>query len=280
MNRFAAGQFGIGVALCALGIAAVLVLTYLAARRTGRHSVIDVAWGVSFAVVALVSFGWSAGHGNTGQRVVILVMTAVWGLRLGGYIGSRQRGAEEDPRYTDMLDRAQADSPGSSRNMLAVKKIYRTQGLAVLFISLPVQVACYERGGLGVLAYCGIAVWAVGVFFEGVGDYQMQRFKADAANKGTIMNRGLWSLTRHPNYFGDACVWWGLSLIAFSAWPGVLTVLSPLLMTWLLAKGTGKPLLEKDMSSRRPGYADYVRRTSGFVPLPPKKSDRPEETTT
>jgi len=96
-------------------------------------------------------------------------------------------------------------------------------------------------------------------------------FRADPASKGQVLDTGLWRFTRHPNYFGDACVWWGLSFIAFSAWPGVLTILSPLAMTWLLAKGTGKPLLEKDMASRRPGYADYVRRTSGFVPLPPKK---------
>ena len=92
-----------------------------------------------------------------------------------------------------------------------------------------------------------------------------------------MLDTGLWRYTRHPNYFGDACVWWGLSLVAFDAWPGILTVLSPVVMTWLLAKGTGKPLLEKDMAERRPGYADYVRRTSGFVPLPPRQERRPDE---
>ncbi len=114
-------------------------------------------------------------------------------------------------------------------------------------------------------------LWAVGFVFETVGDLQLTRFRNDPASRGQVLDTGLWRYTRHPNYFGDACVWWGLSLVAFSAWPGVLTILSPLVMTWFLAKGTGKPLLEKDMASRRPGYADYVRRTSGFVPLPPKK---------
>ena len=140
------------------------------------------------------------------------------------------------------------------------------------FVSLPVQVAAFEPSSPGVLAWVGVLVWAVGLAFEGVGDAQLTRFRNDPATRGQVLDTGLWRYTRHPNYFGDACVWWGLSLVAFDAWPGVLTVLSPLAMTWLLAKGTGKPLLEKDMSSRRPGYAEYVRRTSGFVPLPPRKA--------
>ena len=117
----------------------------------------------------------------------------------------------------------------------------------------------------------GAALWAVGFAFETVGDLQLTRFSSDPANRGRVLDTGLWRYTRHPNYFGDACVWWGLSVVAFSAWPGILTVLSPVLMTWLLARGTGKPLLEKDIGSRRPGYREYVERTSGFLPLPPRK---------
>ena len=115
-------------------------------------------------------------------------------------------------------------------------------------------------------------MWAVGLFFETVGDAQLQAFRDDPASKGKVLDTGLWRYTRHPNYFGDACVWWGIFLVSAQAWPGVLTVLSPLVMTYLLANGSGKPLLEKGMSSRRPGYDEYVRRTSGFVPLPPKKT--------
>ena len=117
----------------------------------------------------------------------------------------------------------------------------------------------------------GVVVWLVGFVFETVGDLQLTRFRSDPGSAGQVLDTGLWRYTRHPNYFGDACVWWGISLVAFSAWPGILTLASPVLMTWLLARGTGKPLLEKDMASRRPGYADYVRRTSGFVPLPPRR---------
>jgi steroid 5-alpha reductase family enzyme len=117
----------------------------------------------------------------------------------------------------------------------------------------------------------GVVVWLVGFVFETVGDLQLTRFRNDPSSAGQVLDTGLWRYTRHPNYFGDACVWWGISLVAFSAWPGILTLASPVLMTWLLARGTGKPLLEKDMASRRPGYGDYVRRTSGFVPLPPRR---------
>jgi steroid 5-alpha reductase family enzyme len=111
----------------------------------------------------------------------------------------------------------------------------------------------------------------VGLFFETVGDWQLTRFRNDPATEGQVLDTGLWRFTRHPNYFGDACVWWGISLVAFEVWPGILTLASPVVMTWLLARGTGKPLLEKDIEERRPGYADYVRRTSGFVPLPPRR---------
>jgi steroid 5-alpha reductase family enzyme len=108
------------------------------------------------------------------------------------------------------------------------------------------------------------------LFFEAVGDLQLTRFRGDASNRGAVLDTGLWRYTRHPNYFGDACVWTGLFLVAASAWPGVLTILSPAVMVWNLYAGTGKKLLEKDIGDRRPAYADYARRTSGFFPWPPR----------
>jgi len=115
----------------------------------------------------------------------------------------------------------------------------------------------------------GVALWVVGVLFEAVGDHQLRRFKADPANKGVIMDRGLWAWTRHPNYFGDACVWWGLWLASIAAWSSLLTVLSPVLMTYFLVYATGAKLTEKYMRNR-PGFAEYRSRTSFFVPTPPK----------
>jgi steroid 5-alpha reductase family enzyme len=157
-------------------------------------------------------------------------------------------------------------------NTYALVHIYLPQGLIMWFVSLPVQVAMVVEGGLGWVLWLGVAVWAVGFFFESVGDLQLTRFRSDPANRGTVLDTGLWRYTRHPNYFGDACVWTGLWLVAASAWPGALTVLSPAAMVWNLYAGTGKKLLEKDIGERRPQYADYVRRTSGFFPLPPKKT--------
>jgi steroid 5-alpha reductase family enzyme len=138
-------------------------------------------------------------------------------------------------------------------------------------VSLPVQVGQYG-GGPGVVGYVGVLVWVLGLTFEAVGDQQLSRFRADPDSRGQVLDTGLWRYTRHPNYFGDACVWWGLFLLACHSWLGVVTVIAPIVMTALLAKGTGKPLMERDIVERRPGYADYVRSTSGFVPLPPRRA--------
>jgi steroid 5-alpha reductase family enzyme len=268
VDHFDTGRWAVGIGWCAVAIAVLMTLTFAASRIAQRHSVIDVAWGLGFAVVAATSFGWSAGHGDDGTRVLLLVVVAAWGLRLGTYIGLRQRGAAEDPRYTAMLDKAQERFPATSRNALAIRKIYLLQGLSILVISMPIQVGMYLPDGPGVLAWIGVAVWAVGVFFEAVGDYQLARFKGDPTNRGTILRRGLWGWTRHPNYFGDACVWWGVFLVVAGQWPGWVTVAAPLTMNLLLARGTGKATLEAHMGAR-PGFAEYVRSTSGFFPSPP-----------
>jgi steroid 5-alpha reductase family enzyme len=267
MGSFPAGAFLASLPFTVLAVLVVLGVTFVVALRVGKHAVVDVAWGTGFAVVALTALVSSAADGAAGRRFLVVAMTVVWGLRLAGHIALRSRGQGEDPRYEELM----AKAPGNP-NLHAFRTIYLTQGTVMWLVSLPVQVAVFEHGAPGPLAYVGAVVWLVGFGFETVGDLQLTRFRNDPSSTGQVLDSGLWRYTRHPNYFGDACVWWGISLVAFDAWPGVLTVLSPLLMTWLLAKGTGKPLLEKDMSSRRPGYADYVRRTSGFVPLPPKRT--------
>ena len=274
MSSFPTRDFLLALPLTALAVALVLGITLVVALRAGKHAVVDVAWGLGFAVIAVVSYGLSLAfdEGESARRLLVTVLTVIWGLRLAIHIGLRSRGHGEDPRYEALLDKT-----SGSRTAYAFRKIYLTQGAVMWFVSLPVQVAVFQPQGLGldgfgVLVWIGIAVWAVGMFFETVGDLQLTRFRSDPSTKGEVLDTGLWRYTRHPNYFGDACVWWGLSLIAFSAWPGILTILSPVFMTFLLAKGTGKPTLEKDMDQRRPGYTDYVRRTSGFFPLPPRPS--------
>src|SRR5262249_10321530 len=156
------------------------------------------------------------------------------------------------------------NKPG--RALRALGMVFILQAVISWFISLPVQAAMYVRSGWSPLAWVGVAVWAIGLYFEAVGDAQMNEFRNDPANKGQVMDRGLWRYTRHPNYFGDATVWAGLWLVAAQHWIGVLTFASPALMAWFLMFKSGKPLLEKYMARTKPGYADYMARTSGFFP--------------
>ena len=265
MSPFPWQQFAASLPWTALAVVLVLAVTFAVAVRQGRHSVMDVAWGPGFVAVAAVSWFLSAGSGDDLRRLLLLVLTALWGLRLGAHIGWRARDGHEDPRYTSMLRSA----PGS-RNVHALRRVYLPQGLVMFFVSLTVQVGMFSTGPVGWLAALGVLLWLTGIVFETVGDWQLARFKKDPSRRGTVLDTGLWRYTRHPNYFGDAAVWTGLFLIVAESWPGVLTLLSPALMVWTLAGKTGKPLTEKAMSGR-PGYREYVASTSGFIPWPPKR---------
>ena len=244
-------------AAAAVCVVAMLLTTY-AARRAGRVSVVDVTWGVALAVVAVVSA--AVGDGDPLRRWLLVALVSVWGLRLSWHIWRRNTGHGEDPRYTELL--------GSKRGGPLVR-VWIPQGAAIWFVSLPVQVSAVTGDGVGAVVVAGALVWLLGVTFESVGDAQLAAYKRDA-DRGPVMDRGLWRYTRHPNYFGDACVWWGIWLVAASAWPGVLTVLSPVVMTYFLVFATGAKLLEETMM-KRPGYPEYAARTSMFFPLPPKR---------
>ncbi|MGW7053526.1 DUF1295 domain-containing protein [Streptomyces sp. NPDC054887] len=251
---------------------AVMLITFALAAAKGTHRLVDVAWGIAFTSVAGVSYVLSADHGDDTRRLLITVATAVWGVRLAAHIAWRGRGHGEDPRYDRML----AKAPGN-RDLYAFRKVYLLQAALVWFVSLPVQAAQYVPGPIGALTVLGALMWAVGLVFEAVGDFQLARYKADPAHSGRIMDRGLWSWTRHPNYFGDFLVWWGLFLMACGTWQAAaISFVSPVVMTLLLTKGSGKRLLEEHMADR-PGYAEYAARTSGFLPRPPRRSDHHEQ---
>lgn len=251
-------------ATAALAVAVLaMALTTLAAWRTGRVAVVDVTWGLLFVAVAWTVL--AVGEASARSWLLALLVTA-WGGRLAWHVGGRSAGEGEDPRYADML----GDGPISERLGAAVRRVFLVQGAAGWFIALPLVVAAATDRPLGLVAALGVLVWVVGLAFEAVGDAQLKAFKADPSNKGSVMDRGLWGWTRHPNYFGDACVWWGLWLISAEAWPGVLTVLSPAAMTYFLAFATGARLLERRMA-QRPGYPEYMERTSMFFPLPPRQ---------
>lgn len=246
----------------AVAIVAVLLVTYAAARAVGKHSVIDIAWGVLFGAAAVASYAATTGSGDGVRRGLLLAMAVIWGGRLALHIGRRSRGKPEDPRYVRLL---------ASRGPLSTALIvYGLQGTLALIIAQPLIVGMTTDGRVTWLAWAGVALWAVGLAFEAIGDWQLERYKADP-DRGPVMDRGLWRYTRHPNYFGDACVWVGIFLVAAEAWPGVLTVFSPIVMVYLLVFGSGKALLERQLGGR-PGWDDYRRRTSGFFPLPPRSS--------
>ncbi|MEU8518739.1 DUF1295 domain-containing protein [Streptomyces sp. NBC_01216] len=258
--------FGWNLAGSAGAALAVMLVTFAVATVKGLHRIVDVAWGVAFAAVALTSWLLSAGYGDEGRRLAVTLATAVWGLRLAVHIARRGRGHGEDPRYARMLARA----PGDPR-LYALRKVYLLQGALVWLVSLPVQAAAYLPDALGPTAALGLLLWATGLLFEAVGDHQLARFKTDPAHRGRIMDRGLWSWTRHPNYFGDFLVWWGVYLLACASWQtAALTLVSPLVMSGLLIWGSGKRLLEAHMANR-PGFAEYAARTSGFFPRPPRR---------
>jgi steroid 5-alpha reductase family enzyme len=248
--------------LSALTVVALMGITAFAGRRAGRVSVVDTAWGLGFVLVASVAA--LVGEGVPWRRLLLLALVGAWGLRLAWHRHRRNAGKGEDPRYAEMLGRERGNP-----TVVAIRKVYAVQALALWFVSLPIQVSAAAGAGNAAVAVVGVAVWLLGVTFEAVGDAQLSAFKANPDNTGKVMDRGLWSWTRHPNYFGDASVWWGLWLVAASAWPGVLTVLSPIVMTYFLAFATGAKLLERHLA-QRPGYAAYQRRTSSFLPRPPR----------
>ncbi|WP_207507690.1 DUF1295 domain-containing protein [Klenkia brasiliensis] len=252
---------------------AVFTGTWLLALRLGRHSVVDLVWGLGFVVVALTGLltARAGGHGDLGRQLLVLALTTAWGVRLAVHIG-RRNGDREDPRYEEIAGRAR----GSVAAHL-YRRVYLPQTAVLLVVSLPLLVAALQDGPATtgwplVVALLGVAVWSLGFTFETVGDWQLERFKADPANRGKVNDRGLWRYTRHPNYFGDACVMWGLWLPTAAHWSGWVFVVCPVLMTLNLVKGSGAAMTERRMASSRPGFAEYVARTSAFVPWPPKRS--------
>jgi len=260
-----AGPFGITLLVTAAALLVLMIATFGVALKAGRHSVVDTAWGIGIALAALVSFLASAGHGQPARRYLLLTASVLWGLRLAAHVAWRNHGKPEDPRYRDLLSRA-----GGNRNLYALRVIYLLQALILWLATIPVQAGMLERAPVGALAVIGTVLWLAGFVFESVGDWQLAKFKADSA-PGQIMDRGLWRYTRHPNYFGDFCMWWGLFLISLASVAGLALAFAPLLMTYILTRGTGQRMTDRRMTASRPRYADYVARTSGFLPLPPRR---------
>jgi steroid 5-alpha reductase family enzyme len=241
----------------------VLSLASIPSFRSGDPSYVDGLWGLGFVLVALASVPQTGG--DAPRRALLVGLTAAWGLRLGGYLLWRWRRNGPDPRYQRMLRRNRGNQA-----LFLWTRVFLTQSALLTVVALPVQLGQVYDRRLTPLNLVGAAVALFGIVFETVADAQLTRFRGDPTNQGQVMDRGLWRYTRHPNYFGEACVWWGLGGLAVVNAPTVAALLGPLVITVLLLKWSGAGPLESQLKRTKPQYADYIRRTSGFVPLPPK----------
>jgi steroid 5-alpha reductase family enzyme len=254
----------VGLNLCM--VALLMCLLWGISLRLKDVSIVDIAWGAVGALVAVVTF--LLANGAYPRRLLLTGIVGIWGIRLAIHIGFRKRGKGEDFRYAAMRREQGAAFPFRS-----LFSIFLFQALLIWAITLPVQVAqlSAEPAGLTRLDLLGLTTWLLGFGFEAVADYQLNLFLSDPANAGRVMNQGLWRYSRHPNYFGESLMWWGIFFVAAATDGGWMGIFSPLLMTYFLLRISGVPILEKGLVERRKGYQDYIRKTSLFIPWPPRE---------
>ena len=252
----------IGLRFTAQGAALFLVAAIFWVFSLVRNdvSIVDSLWSMMFLLAAAIYFAMSPQQGP--RELLVMVLVTVWAVRLSAYITLRNHGEPEDYRYQEIRKN---NEPGFRFKSLYI--VFILQAILAWVISLPLFAAMGASAPLGLLDYAGVAFWVIGMVFESIGDLQLSRFRSNPENKGKVLDSGLWRFTRHPNYFGNFMLWWGFYLIALSAgawW----TIISPMLMTFLLLRVSGVALLEKDISERRPQYATYIRQTNAFFPGP------------
>lgn len=253
------------IALCIIGL-------WLVSLRVGDVSFIDSWWPVGMVVLAWVSFAQSGDFASL-RRLLLVGLCTLWGLRLGIYLFLRWRQHGADRRYVTMLAAAKAEH-GWGFAVASLLLVFALQAPLQFVVGLAGQLGQFGpvSGAVGPLAAVGAVIAVIGIIFESVGDWQLSVFKANPDNKGKVLDTGLWRFTRHPNYFGDACVGWGLFLIAAESPYGLWSLPAPALLTFLLTRWSGVPTVEGRMRKQRPDYEAYVARTSSFVPWPPKKA--------
>ncbi|SDZ72128.1 Steroid 5-alpha reductase family enzyme [Variovorax sp. YR266] len=265
-----------GVAEVALaGLAwtvSLALLTWVVSLVRHDASLVDRMWPVFIVGAGLVYFALLPVQ--TVRGLWMAVLGAAWAVRLCLYITWRNWGHGEDRRYQAIRARNQPNFGFRSLYL-----VFALQAVLAWIVSAPFLPGMLAARPLSVLDVSGVALALFGIFFEAIGDAQMARFRSDPKNAGQVMDRGLWRYTRHPNYFGEACVWWGIWLMAMggAGWSGAWSVVSPLLMTWLLLKVSGVRMLEADIGERRPAYREYIARTNAFVPGPVRRWHYPDQ---
>lgn len=253
--------------LAGYGVVFVLMtLVWLISVAITNVGIIDIAWG--FGYVALAWTYYVLAEGDPSRKLLITTLVTVWGMRLTLHIARRNIGKAEDYRYQDFRQKYGAKSYWWRSFFQA----FMLQGLLIVIIIAPVLMSSYspEQTGLTIFDYVGLAIWLIGFGFEAVGDWQLARFKSNPANQGQVLRTGLWRYTRHPNYFGDAVVWWAYFIIALGTPFGFLSIFAPVIMTLLLLRVSGVAMLERSLRETKPAYAEYIRCTSAFIPKPPK----------
>lgn len=249
-------------------IAGIMFALWLLSVLKRDVSIVDLFWGPGFGVVAMVTRSLSDSRSLASE--LLCWLTCVWAVRLGLYLAWRNHGRPEDYRYRQMRERR-----GQPFWLTSLFIVFGLQGVVMWIVSLPLQVGISAPNHPhGWLIIPGVLSWLVGFSFESVGDWQLARFRANPENKGKLLCTGVWKLTRHPNYFGDSAVWWGLFLIAASSSQAWWTIISPLLMTVFLRCVSGVTLLEKSLAATKPGYSDYAARTNAFFPWPPRRAEQ------
>lgn len=257
-----------------VGLLAVIIILWAISVRIRDVSFIDAFW--PFGMVLLTFTSWLQNPQSGMRGIIILALVAIWGLRLTWHLYTRWRAHGEDPRYTKIMATTM-EKKGWSWAKTSLLKVFMLQAPLLFITCLPAQIGIWASTAngddLGALAIIGMAIALTGIAFETIGDAQLNAFRANPANKGKVLDTGLWRYTRHPNYFGDACFWWGAFIVALDsqAWlPIAITIIGPAFLNFTLVKWSGAALLERGMHKTRPGYANYVKRTASFFPRPPK----------
>lgn len=237
-------------------------IVFLIAKSVDKLSIIDSFWGPSFMAVTIYS--WLTGN-KTIVATLVSLLVLIWGIRLASHISIRNFGKKEDYRYQAMRDK------WDHVWLTAYYKVFLFQGLLMLTIAFPViLINAAESSYMNGFVIFGLIIWMIGFVFEALGDYQLKVFLKNRQDPKKIMTKGLWAYTRHPNYFGEVTMWWGIFIMIFSVRLDFYLVISPLVITFLILKVSGIPLLEKKYKNR-PGWDEYSRRTNKFIPWFPKK---------
>ncbi len=243
------------------------VLLFLLGQKLENNSIVDIGWGLGFVLVAWIS---ALRGTNSPPATIIVILVTLWGLRLSWHIGKRNIGKGEDYRYVEMRKKWGDRYP----RIKAFGEVYLLQGVLLMIIALPIYMShVYSATALNIWGMLGLAVWIAGFVFEAVGDAQLRTFLRNPDNKGKIMRSGLWRYTRHPNYFGESTMWWGIYLISLNLMPFYVALASPLVITYLLVFVSGVPLTEKAFEGNE-AFQEYARVTSRFFPWFPKKGSQ------